>query len=213
MDLAPGPPADEFRKLMARTYDNHARERDDRGEAGWRWPLAEAFLTRLAEGDRLLEIGAGTGYTARWFADHGLDVVATDLSPAQVDRCREKGLEAHVRDMYDLGFPEESFHGVWAMNCLLHVPNADLERVLIGIREVLRPGGLFQLGVWGGVDQEGLYEDDFYKPNRFFSFRTDEDLKQRVGEVFEIVSFETITPEEEPDDDGLHLQIVLVRSP
>ena len=42
-------------------------------------------------------------------ADSGLAVVATDLSPAQVDRCREKGLEAHVRDMYDLGFPDESF--------------------------------------------------------------------------------------------------------
>ena len=210
MQLLPGHAPERFRESLATTYDNHAGERDERGEADWRWPLAEAFQTRLADGARLLEIGAGTGYTSRWFADHGLAVVATDLSAAQVDRCREKGLEAHVRDMYDLGFPDESFDGVWAMNCLLHVPNADLDQVLVGIRDVLAPGGLLQLGVWGGIDEEGIYEDDFYKPNRFFSFRTDDDLKQRVADVFEILSFETLTPEEETDD-GLHLQAVIAR--
>ena len=210
MDLAPSPPPDDFRRSLAVTYDNHAGERDERGEADWRWPLAEAFLGRLSTGDRLLEIGAGTGYTSRWFADRGLDVVATDLSPAQVERCRDKGLDAHVRDMYDLGFPGESFHAVWAMNCLLHIPNADLEPVLAGIRDVLVPGGLFQLGVWGGITEEGLYQDDFYQPDRFFSFRTDDDLKQRVSKVFEILSFETLTPEEETDD-GLHLQAVIAQ--
>jgi SAM-dependent methyltransferase len=194
------------------TYDNHAGERDERGEADWRWPLAEAFLGRLSTGDRLLEIGAGTGYTSRWFADRSLDVVATDLSPAQVERCREKGLEAHVRDMYDLGFPGESFHAVWAMNCLLHIPNSDLASVLVGIREVLVPGGLFQLGVWGGITEEGLYQDDFYQPDRFFSFRTDDDLNERVAEIFEIVDFDVLTPGDQTDD-RLHLQLITARIP
>ncbi|NNF89328.1 MAG: methyltransferase domain-containing protein [Acidimicrobiia bacterium] len=206
----PGRAPERFRESLATTYDNHAGQRDEQGEADWRWSLAEAFLARLSPGDRLLEVGAGTGYTSRWFAARGLEVIATDLSPAQVEHCREKGLEAHVRDMYELGFPAGAFEAVWAMNCLLHVPNADLTDVLTGIRDVLVPGGLFQLGVWGGIGEEGVYEDDFYQPNRFFSFRTDNDLKQRVAEVFEILSFETLTPEEETDD-GLHLQLILAR--
>ena len=210
MQLLPGHAPERFRESLATTYDNHAGERNERGEAEWRWSLAEAFLARLSPGDRLLEIGAGTGYTSRWFADRGLEVIATDLSPAQVGHCREKGLEAHVRDMYALGFPAGAFEAAWAMNCLLHVPNADLEQVLMGIRDVLVPGGLLQLGVWGGIDEEGIYEDDFYQPNRFFSFRTDEDLKDRVAEVFEILSFETLTPDDQTDD-RLHLQLILAR--
>lgn len=210
MEILPGQPPAQFRRALRTTYDNHAAERDERGEADWRWPLAQRFRVRLGDDARLLEIGAGTGYTSRWFADRGLSVVATDLSPAQVDLCRAKGLEAHVRDMSDLGFQDESFDAVWAMNCLLHIPNVDLEAVLTGIRRVLVPGGLFQLGMWGGIGEEGLYEDDFYQPNRFFSFRTDEDLKRRVAEVFDIITFETLEPEEETDD-NLHLQLILAR--
>ena len=212
MQLHPGQAPDRFRESLATTYDNHAGERDERGEADWRWSLAEAFLARLSPGDRLLEVGAGTGYTSRWFADRGLDVIATDLSPLQVEHCREKGLVAHVRDMYELGFSARAFEAVWAMNCLLHVPNADLEQVLMGIRDVLVPGGLLQLGVWGGIDEEGVYEDDFYLPRRFFSLRTDDSLTKRVAEVFEIVSFETLTAED-PTDDRLHLQLITAKRP
>ncbi|MGI9610176.1 MAG: class I SAM-dependent methyltransferase [Acidimicrobiia bacterium] len=211
MDLLPGQAPERFREALATTYDNHASERDERGEADWRWPLAEAFLARLAVGARLLEIGAGTGFTARWFADAGLRVVATDLSPAQVERCRAKDLEAHVRDMYHLDFPAGSFDAVWAMNCLLHVPNDDLHDVLSGIHDVLVRGGLFQLGLWGGVEEEGIYENDFYLPPRFFSLRTDDDIQRRVSEVFEVVSFETLDPEPATDDRRLHLQSLVAR--
>ena len=210
MELDPVPPPSDFRASLVVTYNNHALEREERGEDAWRWELAESFLARLPENARLLEIGAGVGYTARWFADRGLQVVATDLSPAQVELCRTKGLEAHVRDMYELGFEEKSFDAVWAMNCLLHVPNADLCDVLRGIRRVLRPGGLFQIGLWGGVDEEGIYENDFYQPNRFFSFRSDDELLTRVSKVFTVESFEVLDREDEKDS-RLHLQSLVVR--
>ena len=210
MRLDPVPPPPDFRASLVTTYDNHAAERDERGEDDWRWGLAESFLARLPKPARLLEIGAGVGYTARWFADRGVDVVATDLSPAQVERCREKGLEAYARDMYELGFPAETFDAAWAMNCLLHVPNADLFEVLLGIRRALRPGGWFQIGLWGGVDEEGVYEDDFYQPNRFFSFRSDEELSRRVSEVFEIISFEVLDMEDQ-EDARLHLQSIIAQ--
>ncbi|TMD70000.1 MAG: class I SAM-dependent methyltransferase [Chloroflexi bacterium] len=45
----------------------------------------------------MLEIGAGTGNDSLFFRDNGLHVVCTDLSPAMVDLCTEKGLEAYVR--------------------------------------------------------------------------------------------------------------------
>jgi len=213
MDLVPGPPPASFRDSMAVTYDNVAAQRDEMGEADWRWPLAERFLTQLQDENktRLLELGAGVGYTSLWFAERGIDVVATDLSPAQVDLARAKGVEAHVRDMFDLNLPEESFDAAWAMNCIHHIPSADLADVLAGIADVLRPTGLFRVVVWGGRDIEGTYEDDFYQPPRFFAIRSDKSLRTALETAFLVESFETFLPDEQRDDDGLHIQSFLLR--
>src|SRR5215469_10540854 len=98
----------------------------------------------------MLEIGAGTGQDSLFFAGHDLDVIATDISAAMVARCRDKGLDARVMDFSQLDFPAESFDAVYAMNCLLHVPDAELPAVLRSIARVMVPGGLFFLGVYGG---------------------------------------------------------------
>jgi SAM-dependent methyltransferase len=212
MDLAPGSPAPDFKARLRETYDAHAEQRDKMGEAGWRWPLCEQLITLLKteQKNRLLEIGAGAGHTARYFADRGLDVVAIDLSPAQVERSRAKGLTAYHRDFYDLGFRMESFDAVWAMNCLLHVPSRDLEDVLSGIREVLVPDGVFCMGTWGGIAEEGIYDDDFYQPSRFFALRTDDDLLESVGAVFAVEEFKRVKPPD-ANDDRLHVQFIRAR--
>lgn len=212
MELVPAPPDSEFKARLRETYDAHAEERDRAGEAAWRWPLCQQTISILkAENkNRLLEIGAGPGHTAKYFADRGLDVVAVDLSPAHVERARSKGLTAYHRDFYDLGFRMESFHAVWAMNCLLHVPTRDLREVLEGIREVLIDDGLFCMGVRGGIAREGIYEDDTYRPPRFFALRTDDELVNQVGRVFAIEDFAIVQPPDRKDE-RLHVQFVRAR--
>ena len=211
MELRPARPPEAFRDSLARSYDAAAASRDEMGEAEWRWPIAESFLERMRASDqtRLLEVGAGVGYTSVWFTERGIDVVATDLSPAQVERCRAKGIEAHVRDMYDLGFPAQSFDALWAMNCIHHIPAADIGSVLDGFADVLVPGGLLYLGVWGGRDEEGIYDDDFYPPPRFFSLRSDETLRSVVEHRFVVVDFDTFVPDTDKHDDGLHMQSIV----
>lgn len=215
MKLIPGPPPSAFRESIAATYSNVADQRNEMGEAEWRWPIAERVQSVLdAEGKhRLLEIGAGVGYTSRWFADRGFDVTATDLSATQVELIRAKGLEARVADFYDLGFDAETFDAAWAMNCIHHIPTADLPDILAGVRTVLRPGGLWYLGVWGGCDEEGMYDDDFYQPARFLALRSDDAMQAAVAELFTVEWFETFLPETDQEDDGLHMQSMLLRKP
>jgi SAM-dependent methyltransferase len=141
-----------------------------------------------------------------------VSVVAIDLSPAQVELCRAKGLDARVRDMYDLGFEPGSFGAVWMMNCIHHVPSQDLRAVLDGIRGVLVPGGLLYLGVWGGIDSEGMPVEDFYQPPRYFCFRSDASLRTAVEEVFTVDWFETFTPGEGDPGDELWMQSLVARS-
>lgn len=199
---------------MAITYDGVASQREEMGEAAWRWPIAERFLAEMRDRGltTLLEIGAGVGFTSRWFADRGIAVTATDLSPAQVELCRAKGVDAHVRDMYDLGFPSGSFGAVWMMNCIHHIPPEDVGSVLAGIGSVLVPRGLFYLGVWGGVDRAGMPEEDFYLPPRYFCFRSDETLLAAVSERFEVLSFERFVPEPRDPDDDLVMQSLFLQN-
>jgi SAM-dependent methyltransferase len=192
------------------SYDAAAAGRDAKAREQFKLDERAAFLDRLraVEADTLLEIGAGTGQDSVFFRDEGMRVVAVDLSPAMVERCRAKGLEAYARDFLHLGFAPESFDAVYALNCLLHVPNADLADVLLAVRTVLKPGGLFFVGQWGGSAYEGPLENDTQVPPRFFAFRTHAEIFDFVNASFEVLDFHTI------EHDALHFQcLTLVRPP
>lgn len=180
---------------LADTYDLYADAREERGEPAWRDATRETFARRLDPGVRILEIGAGVGYSARWFSDQGFDVVATDLSPGNVAKIREKGVTAYIADMGDLPFGDASFTGVWAASCLMHIPNDSLRAVLAEIRRVLIGGGLFWSGTWGGTESEGIWEEDFYTPKRFYSIRTDDQMRAFYEPHFNVESMEISEPE------------------
>ena len=185
---------DEVLGPLRAAYDGGASWRDGVDKEQWKLAERQAFRERLAPGARLLEIGAGTGQDSSYFQQEGFGVVAADLSTAMVERCRAKGIEAHVMDFLHLDFPAGSFDAVFAMNCLLHVPNQDLPAVLAVVRSILRPGGLFFVGVYGGEQSaEGPLDDDRHVPPRFFSWRTDEQLLGFAADArFDVVDFHPV---------------------
>lgn len=184
---------DEIIGTLRQAYDAKVDERSSGHDAEWKEAEREAFLARLraAGASTLLEIGAGTGIHGRWFADRGLDVVCTDLSPAMVEHCRSIGLEAHVQDFLSLDLGR-TFDAVFAMNCLLHVPHAEIDAVLRSIASCVRPGGLLFWGQYGGEDREGPLPDDHYEPKRFFSSFTDEQVLAVATAVFDLVDFHQV---------------------
>jgi len=195
-------PVEPFRR------DVDSPDREEVGEPDWRDDIRDDFVARLPEGARVLEIGAGVGYTAKWFLDQGIDIIATDLSPANIELCRAKGVPAEVRDMADLGFTDSSFDGLWAASCLMHVPLADLGTVFGEVNRVLGDGGLFWAGTWGGDTAEGMWDDDRYEPKRFYGIRDDELMRSLYEPHFEVLSIDTFDPMPEID---WHYQSALLR--
>jgi SAM-dependent methyltransferase len=195
---------------LRQAYDTGAAARDQRPKSAWKLAERSAFCDRLARRGALslLEIGAGTGQDSRYFQEQGFDVVATDLTPAMVTACRAKGIDARVMDVLAMDFPAASFDAVYSMNCLLHVPNADLPAALAAIGDVLRPGGLFFLGVYGGDGSEGIADWDDHDPPRFFSMRTDEQIRRYATDVFDLVDFHTLDV-----DGGFRFQSLTLRRP
>jgi SAM-dependent methyltransferase len=157
----------------------------------------------------LLELGAGTGWNGKFFQDSGLAVVCTDLSPENVGLCQAKGLKAYCMDFLEMDFPESSFDAAFALNCLLHVPRQDLPRVLRAVHALIRPGSLFYMGLYGGVEYEGVWPEDHYEPKRFFCFHTDHQIQRITAEVFELLRFKRILLEGE--EEGFHFQSLILR--
>ncbi len=180
--------------LRAAYSRESATQRDNTEKEDWKVVERQQFLVLLQQEGKitLLEIGAGTGKDALFFQESGLRVVCTDLSPAMIALCRAKGLEAYVMDFLSLDFAPASFDAIYALNCLLHVPGAALPAVLQNIRDLLRPAGLFFLGVYGGFEKEGINENDYHVPPRFFSFHTDEFMQQITAPYFDLVTFKVI---------------------
>jgi SAM-dependent methyltransferase len=201
------------RDALREAYDGNVAERDARTLPRWRGDLRAEFLERLRYErlTSLLEIGAGVGRDARFFADHGCCVTCVDLSPEMIACCRGKGLTAYVMDVSALTFSDRSFDAAYSVNCLLHLTGEELPSALQEIRRVLRPGGLFYYGTWGGFDQEGVFEEDHLTPPRLFAFRTDERLQSIVGDVFEIEEFHSMA--KDPNDARFRFQSLVLRKP
>jgi SAM-dependent methyltransferase len=212
MGAAIGSMDGDVRGRLQAAYDANAEARDRRDYPEWKRNVREVFHRTLqGEGlNKLLEIGAGTGHDGAFFAQQGLNVVCVDLSPEMVRLCHKKGLEAHVMDVIELRFPADSFDAVYSFNGLLHLPKAELPVALREVRRVLRPGGSFFLGLYGGHDHEGVWNEDTYEPKRFFSFHTDEHLLRTVEKTFDVVSFERIDVASK--DPQFHFQSLILRS-
>jgi len=192
-------------------YDRAVTKRERTPTPAWEIEPRDAFLRLLEEesAQSLLELGAATGRDGAFFREHGIAVMCTDLSPEMVQRCQQQGLEARVMEVGDLRFEPETFDAAYAKNCLIHVPNAELETTLAGIARVLKPRGLFYLSVYGGSAFEGIWDGDSWEEKRFFSFRSDEELRAAVTRSFDVYSFEAIPH----GFGGYHYQSLVLRKP
>lgn len=107
-----------------------------------RWRSIELLDPR--PGERVLISGAGTGADLEYLPE-GVEVAAVDITPAMVERTRERAralgraVDARVGDAQALDFPDASFDAV-----ILHLIVAvapDGRRVAEEAARVLRPGG------------------------------------------------------------------------
>ena len=199
----------EFKTKLVETYNRYAGERDKHQIVDWKIKEWANFVALLQEKQKrsILEIGAGPGKDSRFFRESGFEVISTDSSPAMVKLCRQKNLAAIVADFYNPGFAAEQFEAIWALNCLLHVPKKDLPSVLQGLKAVLKPTGLFYLGSYGGYDFEGIWPDDPYTPQRFYSFYPDQQIQAIAAEFFELLYFKAIFVEGR----GFHFQSMILK--
>jgi SAM-dependent methyltransferase len=102
----------------------------------------------VADGVRVLDVGAGTGTAAAVACERGAKVTAVDAEPGMVARAASAVPEADVRlaALPHLPFADDAFDAVVANFVLNHVGRP--RDALTELRRVTRPGGRIAVTVW-----------------------------------------------------------------
>ncbi|HKW17139.1 MAG TPA: class I SAM-dependent methyltransferase [Terriglobales bacterium] len=111
--------------------------------------LPQAAEFHQHRGERVLEIGCGTGCDLLQFAKHGADATGVDITPAHLELARQRvGNLARVTeaDARKLPFPDCHFDYIYSHGVLHH---SDEPRTIVNeIFRALRPGGGFNVQVY-----------------------------------------------------------------
>ncbi len=105
-------------------------------------------LDRLARevGDLgpICDLGCGPGQIARYLHRQGAATLGVDLSPRLIAEAQRLNPEIHFHqgDMLSLPEADNSWGGIAAFYCIIHIPRAQVVDALREMRRVLKPGGV-----------------------------------------------------------------------
>ena len=134
----------------------------------WSGRLAEELIcfAGVASGDRVLDLGCGTGSMALALAAHpepaeivGIDIAAPYVAYAKT-RSADPRLDFRAGDGVALNLPAVSFDRSFSLLALNFM--SDPEKALCGMRRVTRPGGVVAAAVWdfaGGLVYQRIFWD------------------------------------------------------
>ena len=152
-----------YSKATRALFDDWAgRGRAEGMERGHRVRAEQALqCIPIAAGDRLLDLGCGNGWGARWMraaAGPSGSAVGIDVASEMLDRARSQsegigGLEFERAAFDELPWDDDSFDHAFSMEALYYAP--DIGSALSSVSRVLRPGGTLTMCI------------DFYEENPY----------------------------------------------
>lgn len=116
-----------------------------RAQRVWEGRKVDVYRSVLGDGKRrILDVGCGDGRFLQVLRDFGppeWELVGVDFDPAAVERCKQKGFEAHASRVEDLAGADGTYDAVVMLQLIEHVE--DPVRIARRVLSLLRPGGVF----------------------------------------------------------------------
>jgi len=114
--------------------------------------LYDRLIEHVRDGDRVLDIGCGTGALALRAAKKGAGVMAIDINPGMLKIARAKARHAHLSqniEFVEMGVAElgneknRSYDVVMSGLCLSELTDEELDFTVNEVSRILKQGGLF----------------------------------------------------------------------
>ena len=127
-------------------------------------PFDRDCLDRLARevGDLgpICDLGCGPGQIARYLHRQGVETLGVDLSANMVAEAQRLNPEIHFHEgnMLSLPDPDNSWGGIAAFYCIIHIPREQIVEALLEMKRVLRPGGILLVTFHIGTEVKHLDE-------------------------------------------------------
>jgi len=146
-------------------FDAWAADGRDKGMEERHWHTARHALARMPieEGDRVLDLGTGSGYAPRAIreATDAERAYGLDGSPEMTANARSYTDDPQVGfvvgDFDELPFADDSLDHVWTMEAFYYA--ADPDHTLEEVARVLKPGGTFYCAV--NYYEENVHSHDW----------------------------------------------------
>jgi len=183
--------------VAAEYAERYKDEMDDK-------PFDRDCLDRLARevGDQgpICDLGCGPGQIARYLYRQGVETLGVDLSPKMVAEAQRLNPEIHFHqgDMSSLPDADNSWGGIAAFYCIIHIPREQVVDALREMKRVLKPGGM--LLITFHIGEEIKHIDEWWeKPvNLDFAFYLPDQMESWLKEAgFDLV--ETLVREPDPE--------------
>jgi len=129
-------------------------------------PFDRDCLDRLArevgELGPICDLGCGPGQIARYLHRQGVKTLGVDLSAKMVEEARRLNPDIHFHQGNMLSLPDEdnSWGGVAAFYCIIHIPRDLIVDALQEMKRVLKPGGV--LLVTFHIGTESKHADEWW---------------------------------------------------
>jgi len=118
------------------------------------WGSVKQFMNSLPPASNVLDLGCGNGKNMLYRKD--LNMTGIDNAYAQVDICRNKGLQVFEADISSLPFTENMFDYMLSVATYHHLDNdVDRKLALQEMYRCLKPSGKALMVVWALEQHEG----------------------------------------------------------
>ena len=148
----------------------------------------------------ICDLGCGPGQIARYLYRQGVPTLGVDLSPRMVTEAHRLNPEIHFHQGNMLALPDEdnSWGGIAAFYCIIHIPREKIVDALREMKRVLVPGGTLLITFHMGDEIKHL-DDWWEKPvNLDFAFFQPEEMENWLKEArYELQ--ETLVREPNPE--------------
>lgn len=148
----------------------------------------------MLPGKKILDAGCGAGRDIEYFIDDGFDAIGIDLAEKLLKEAKKRVPKGKFKkeDFRKTKFKAKTFHGVWSVTSLVHLPKSEVKKALKEFNRILDGKGILYLSLRKGKGSKEVKFRNYIKDElRTVYFYEQVEMEELVREAgFKILSSE-----------------------